>query len=89
MSHDERPAAAVRDTDDVSPETEPLSAVRIAELARSLAHPARVHIVQQFQPGQSRTVTEIVAEMDAQGSLDSSGTPTTEVRLISVEILTA
>jgi cyclophilin family peptidyl-prolyl cis-trans isomerase len=31
----------------------------------------------------------VVSEMDARGSLDGSGTPASEVRLISVEIHTA
>ena len=46
--------------DSERPEVLPLSAERVAEIAKSLAHPARVRIVAQFAEGVPHSVREIV-----------------------------
>ena len=44
------------------PEPEPLSTERIAAIAKGLAHPARVHIIEQFDTGAAFIVQDIVSE---------------------------
>ncbi len=46
------------------PEPVPLSEERIAEIAKALAHPARIKILQQFLECQPHIAREIVAEFD-------------------------
>ena len=46
------------------PEPEPLSQERLAEIAKALAHPARIKILEQFLECRPHIAREIVAEFD-------------------------
>ncbi len=46
------------------PEPEPLGEERLAEIAKALAHPARIRILEQFLECQPHIAREIVAEFD-------------------------
>ncbi len=50
--------------DDGPAESTPLSDERIAQIAKSLAHPARVRILEQFFEHQPHIAKEIVGECD-------------------------
>ncbi len=54
------PACGAQDV----PDPEPLSAERIAEIAKALAHPVRVRILQQFMEHKPHTAQDIVDEFE-------------------------
>ena len=60
MGEQHPPLCALAD----APEPEPLSEARIAEIAKALAHPARIKILEQFAECQPHIAREIVAEFD-------------------------
>lgn len=54
------PACGARDV----PDPEPLSAERVAEVAKALAHPVRVRILEQFMEHKPHTAQDIVDEFE-------------------------